>query len=284
MDELKRPRTRRALIMAAAGGAAALAVRAATPMGVAAHDPDDLQLNAVNSSPGTTTLNCTALDTDALVVHGANATTGSAILAVGAHAPGIRAYSGEDAAIYAINGDESGAATQAQTMTTGAYGYAPTSPDPATSVGAGVWGDSADIGVVGTGGLGVFGSGNFGVEGDGYNAQGQTSGGVGVAGYAGDPGTVGVFADAGTHTDRTALRVLGKVAFSRSGRTTISAGASSKKITLAGVTSGSLVFASLASNRSGRYVRAVVPTTGSFTIYLNTSVTSASYLVWWVIN
>jgi hypothetical protein len=40
----------------------------------------------------------------------------------------------------------------------------------------------------------------------------------------------------------------------------------------------------LHSNRASRYVRAVVPTTGSFTIYLNTSVTSATYVAWFVIN
>ena len=46
----------------------------------------------------------------------------------------------------------------------------------------------------------------------------------------------------------------------------------------------SRVFAVLHSNRSGRYVRAVVPTTGSFTIYLNTTVTSATYVAWFVLN
>jgi hypothetical protein len=38
-------------------------------------------------------------------------------------------------------------------------------------------------------------------------------------------------------------------------------------ITLAGVTTSSLVFAVLYSNRSGRYVQAVTPTTGKFTIW-----------------
>ena len=78
--------------------------------------------------------------------------------------------------------------------------------------------------------------------------------------------------------------VRGKALFSRSGRTTIAAGQSTKKINLTGVTWSSLVFAVLRSNRSGRYVRAVVPTTGSFTIYLNTSVTSSTYVVWFVVN
>jgi hypothetical protein len=55
-------------------------------------------------------------------------------------------------------------------------------------------------------------------------------------------------------------------------------------VNLAGVSFSSLVFAVLRSNRSGRYVRAVVPTTGYFTIYLNTTVTSSTYVVWFVLN
>ncbi len=55
-------------------------------------------------------------------------------------------------------------------------------------------------------------------------------------------------------------------------------------ISLAGVASNSRVFAVLASNRSGRYVRAVVPTTNSFTIYLNTTVTSTTVVTWFVLD
>ena len=111
----------------------------------------------------------------------------------------------------------------------------------------------------------------------------SNTGGVGVFGYSGDPSTIGVHAYAGS-TDRVALKVTGKAQFSRSGRATILAGASTKAITLAGVTTGSLVFAVLGSNRSGRWVRAVVPAAGKFTIYLNTSVTSSTFVTWWVLN
>ena len=71
---------------------------------------------------------------------------------------------------------------------------------------------------------------------------------------------------------------------SRAGKSTIGTGRSSLKINLAGVSANSRVFAVLHSNRSGRYVRAVVPTTGSFTIYLNSAVTSATFVAWFVIN
>ena len=81
-----------------------------------------------------------------------------------------------------------------------------------------------------------------------------------------------------------ALDVRGKVKFSRSGRTNISAGQSSKLITLAGVTTGSKVFAVLHSNRSSRYVRAVVPATGRFRIYLNATVSSTTSVAWFVLD
>jgi hypothetical protein len=74
------------------------------------------------------------------------------------------------------------------------------------------------------------------------------------------------------------------VKFSRSGKTKITAGHNKKTIALPGVTSSSLVFAVLRSNRSGRWVRAVVPGAGLFTVYLNTDVGSDSYLVWFVLN
>ena len=150
-----------------------------------------------------------------------------------------------------------------ETPFTGVYGFS--QADATDGLGSGVWGSSPDTGVVGTGSTGVLGLGASGVAG------------------IGDPGGVGVEAIGWTATD-VALRVDGKVQFSRSGKSTIGTGKSSLKINLAGVSSGSRVFAVLHSNRSGRYVRAVVPTTGSFTIYLNTTVTSATFVAWFVIN
>jgi len=264
-DDVSVPRSRRALLAAAAGGAAALAASAALPLTAAATDPYDLALSQVNVAGGTTQLDCIMLDADALVVNAANANTGSGVVASGAHAPGVRAYSGEQAALYALNGDQSHAATQAQTIVTGVYGWAPTAPDPTVSVGSGVWGDSDDVGVYGSGGTGVYGYGGVGVVGESASTS------------------AGVLAVAKSATD-LALDVRGKAHFSRSGRSNISAGASSKLINLAGVTSGSKVFALLHSNRSGRYVRAVVPATGRFRIYLNASVSSTTSVAWFVLD
>lgn len=176
------------------------------------------------------------------------------------------------------------------TLPTGTYGEA------AGASPTGVWGQGGTVstgsstGVYGEGDTGVWGFGGWGV----FGASDATGTGVygfsgasvpaapvhtGVFGYS-DSGT-GVYAKAATGT---ALYVVGKARFSRSGRSTIGSGKSSLVVYLAGVTTSSLVFAVLYSSRSGRYVRAVTPTTGKFTIYLNTTVTSSTYVSWFVVN
>lgn len=130
----------------------------------------------------------------------------------------------------------------------------------------GVAGDSAQLG-----GTGVLGTSNFaegiGVEGD----QGGT--GSGVYGLAKANG-VGVFGDttSGTgviarSTNGTALDVRGKATFSRSGQVTIAVGTATKKITLARVTTTSMILAT-AQQDGTVYVRSAVPASGSFTIHL----------------
>jgi hypothetical protein len=176
----------------------------------------------------------------------------------------VRNVGTEAAALVATTGDETAAATLTQTASTGIYGWAPTLNDP-DFFATGVWGDGEDVGTYGSGTVGVMGDGVVGVVGR------ADLGGSGIQAINFDPTGV-------------ALQVYGKVQFSRSNKNTIGAGKSSLKVNLAGVTSSSRVFAVLHSNRAGRYVRAVVPTTGSFTIYLNTTVTSATYVAWFVLN
>lgn len=249
------PRSRRALLTAAAGGAAAMAASAAMPLTAAAADGGNVVLGAQNTSESETTIT--------------EATAGEVAFKAVTTNP-------DRAALVGATGDQTDIRI-ALTQFTGVYGWAPEAPFPADPQfeGSGVWGDSPDDGVVGTGGLaGVLGIG----------------GGTGVVGI-GDDGVVGVGGPTGAgiramadSPTTLALAVTGKVTFSRSGRTTILTGRSSIKITLAGVTSASRVFAVLHTNRSGRYVRAVVPTTGSFTIYLNTTVPGSTHVAWFVIN
>jgi hypothetical protein len=159
----------------------------------------------------------------------------------------------------------------------------------------GVVGSGTQVGVQGFGspstGLGVFGEGQTGIDGDsdtqdgtgvlgtsdaptGIGVKGESNGsGSGVYGLANAAG-VGVFGDTtdGTgvlarSTNGTALDVRGKVSFSRSGLVTVPAGAASKKVTLAGVTSASMILAT--AQRDGTvYVRSAVPASGSFTLHL----------------
>ena len=79
-----------------------------------------------------------------------------------------------------------------------------------------------------------------------------------------------------------ALDVVGKARFSRSGKAVITTGKKSVKVTLAGVSTSSLVFANLATNAAGKYVAAVVPASGSFTIYLNANAAGSVSVAWFV--
>jgi hypothetical protein len=246
------PRSRRALLAAAAGGAAALAASAALPLTAVAHDAQDVQKNVDNPTTATTTVT--------------NATAASPAFAGSATGTGygLQGTSGGGAGVFAWSVAPPNGWDPAFGAYVGVFGSAPVSPDP-TSGAAGVWGDSDDFGVYGSGSIGVFGIGDLGVYAESTSAN------------------AAVLAVANTAVD-TALDVRGKVKFSRSGRSTIGAGKSSILVTLAGVTSVSRVFAVLHSNRSNRWVRAVVPVTGKFTIYLNASATSATYVAWFVIN
>jgi hypothetical protein len=270
MENVDRTTTRRALLAAAAGGAAALAAQAVAPLAASAHDPEDVKLGGTNTATATTDIDTSA--TAGVNAFSATAAGGSAIVATntGATGSGVSATSATEAAVYAVSGDATNAAIPADAASTAVYGFSPLSANPSL-VGTGVWGDSDEVG--------VYGSGGIGVEGDGFG-----TGGVGVLGFAATAATTGVYAQADA-TDRTAPKVKGKVAFSRSGKTAIAARVSSKVITVAGVTTSSLIFAVLATNRPGRWVRAVVPAAGKFTVYLNTSVLSGTtYVVWWIIN
>jgi hypothetical protein len=246
------PRSRRALLAAAAGGAAALAASAALPLTAAAADPNDVVKGVNNATTATTSITDSTADSNAFA---ASATgTGNGVQATSTGGAGVFAWSVSTPPWW----------SPTDGAFTGIFGHSPASGD-ANLAAAGVWGDSDDWGVFGSGAVGVFGSGDIGVF------ASSTSTNAAVLALAQSP------------TD-LALDVRGKVKFSRSGRSTIGAGKSSLSVTLAGVSSASRVFAVLVSNRPGRWVSAVVPVTGKFVIYLNTSVTSATYVSWFVIN
>ena len=251
------PRSRRALLAAAAGAAGAFAAHAALP----------LSASAVSTNLMTETDNATVATT-AVSDSGAISTAFSARALGSGFGYGIEGISltGGGVVGWSISAPDASWFIPDYTAYTGVFGSAPA--HPATDIAAtGVWGDSPDIGVFGSGGSGVVGYGGVGVEGDANTTA----------------GAVGVWAWAPT-TSQVALKVTGKVKFSRSGRQSMSSGTKSRAVTLAGVTSTSKVFAVLATSESGRWVRAVVPAAGKFTIYLNTTLTSSAVVSWFVLD
>ncbi len=278
-------RSRRAILAGAAAGAAALAAhQLASPLPAAAIDVNDLALNIDNPTTLVTSITQGTLGADAFNATGAgvgrgivgSSPDGAGVIGVttGVVMAGVIGLAGNTAgSAYALaNAD----------LDTGLYGFA-----NATSNSSGVWGESGEAGysgVVGTGSstdtsdsTGVYGFGDTGVYGYGSNGV-WGDGFYGVRGLAVDAtGSAGVLAQAPT-TRAYALYASGKVKLTRSGRTYVSARTSSRKVVLAGVTSATHVLAQLATNRAGYYIQAVVPTTGSFTIYLNKAAPGTTYV------
>ncbi len=246
-------RSRRALLAAAAGSAAAVVASAALPL-TAVAAPVSVMSEQDNSTQLETTISN----------HGVgNAFTGHSVVVDGRYGVEGTSLAASGIAGWSVSPPD---IDTASTLYTGVFGSSPASPT-SSAVGTGVWGDSPDIGVYGSGGSGVVGFGAVGVEGDANSSAGS----IGVRAFA-------------PSTAQIALKVTGKVSLSRSGRTTMSSRTSSKAISLAGVTSTSKVFAVLASNRSGRYIRAIVPASGKFTIYLNTTLSSSAVVSWFVLD
>lgn len=173
---------------------------------------------------------------------------------------------------------------------TGVHGHAALSANSvgifgSSSEGMAVAGVANDgYGSVGIGYIGVYGTGAAGVVGD-------VSEGTGVMGWSGvafapaPAARVGVWA--GAEPGRTALQVKGVARFDRSGKTTLTAGQASKRVTVpGGISTTSFGLAVLQAARTGVYVRAVVPSpaNGWITIYLNKAVTVSTVVGWQVIG
>jgi hypothetical protein len=256
-EELTTPRSRRALLAAAAGAAGALAANAVMPL-TAAAAPTNLLTEQPNPTVATTSVIDSGADSNAFESHATGTGVGYGLLGTSLDAGGVVGWS--------VSEPDPTWFEAAFTAYTGVFGSAPAYIDSSQSA-TGVWGDSPDIGVLGTGGNGVVGYGYVGVEGDANSVA----------------GSIGVWAWAPS-TAQVALRVTGKVSLSRSGRKAMSSGSSSALIYLGGVTTTSKVFAVLATSESGRWVRAVVPAAGRFRIYLNTTLSSSAVVSWFVLD
>jgi hypothetical protein len=156
------------------------------------------------------------------------------------------------------------------------FGYG-VAGDGVTTFGAGVWGDSPDFGVYGSGGTGVVGDGGT----DGWGVYGWSSSSYGVYGESSTGNAL-----MGVSASGYGLYVEGKVKFAtRSGRSpSIAKGKTSWVKTLAGVTSSSIVIAVLQQAETGTWVRAAVAGSGKFTVYFNKALPTASVVGWMILN
>lgn len=281
-DERGARRSRRELLTAAAGGAAALAAGAMVK---------PLPASAVSTAVMTETDNPTTAETS-ITATLSDGTGDELVVAFESNVNdgfvGVRGYSPTGQGV--LGDSDSGHGIAGRLGDTGPnIGYAPAGVLGVSAVadGSGV----SAVGVVGVdafGEIGVLGQGGSGVVGigDGLGPPGLY--GTGVYGHAGasttpaPPSNVGVYARGDGAA--TALRVQGKAVFSRSGRSYVGANRSYRVVTMAGVTSASLVLVTLQTRRTGVYVAAAVPAAGKFTVYLNKAVTATTYFAYMILN
>jgi len=255
--------TRRALLGAAVGAIGVMAAEAvAAPAAVRAGIDGDVVLGEFNFGESATVIQTLSGDSFRAVTGGTGNT------AVYGHA--------DAASGHGVYGVSNGTSTDSVGVWGRVFG----------GDGHGVRGTAKDGG--GTlAGIGVFGEGETGVSAHGVvygvygvadslgtGVTGVCTAGTGVHGLAPN-GIGGVFESA----SGTALKTLGKVVIGakRSGRVKVAAGKASGYVSVTGVTTGSLVIATLSSARSGVWVRAAVAGTGRVTVHLNKAVGSAIY-------
>jgi hypothetical protein len=269
--ETAMPRTRRALLTAAAGAAAAAAATAIAPAAVLAHDVDDVQKSTDNATTAITSITQGTADTNAFEANG----MGIGVGVVGTTDATV------NAGVVGTAGDTSGSlyVTHDFDIDAGVYGYASQT--------------FVSSGVVAEGPTGMYATGDWGIYADGQTVGIFTNAypsGTALQAHAGSgepPAPLANVALLGTvsTTSQTGLRAHGKVQFpNRSGRVGFAAGAASKTVSVSGVTSTNMAFAVVNKNASGLYVRAVVPATGKITIYLSKGAPSGTYVSWLVLG
>jgi hypothetical protein len=282
-------RSRRAVLGAALGGAAAAAATSLVAASPALADTGDAAvLGQGNAADEITSFENTTDGHPSL--QGLHSATGTGVVGTSVDGIGAAGRSTDSTpsdygtkpsnrtGVWGVAGDETDAAQV--TDETGIYGYSDLSENA-----IGVWGDSIQgFGVYASGATGLLASGPYG----GVVAVSDSLG-IGVWGHVGGltptpiPSGVGVYARSGS-TSMLALQVEGRVRFSRSGRTYLTASAKSRTIKMPGVTTRSYIIATVQTNASGVYVRSVVPASGKFTIHLSKAGGKRIYVGYFVIN
>jgi len=268
MTEIDAPKTRRAVLGAAAAAAVAVAADAFIHPHTAAAGTGTMVYGSVNNNAGTDRTALTSSSSaETLSVDNSGSGIGLAVSAAGLTSVAIYGLAEKG---YGVIGDIS--------ILDKGFG------------GIGVWGRDRDIpGKIATAGTSYSGTGVVGYVADGASdAVPPTTGGMtGVYGYA--PGGTGVAARSDTGT---ALQVTGKAAFSRSGRVTLIKGRSYVDVDLrtkGGLSGSPLCFANILSRRGGVHIETVrpnYPVAGKLRIYLNkvASATSSTTLAWIVMG
>jgi hypothetical protein len=262
-------RSRRAILLAAAGGTAAVVADAiARPHSAVAGTPvpvyRDQPSQAVTAETG---LHNSSNSSDVFSAISDNA--GVAIFGYSIGELGVHGASGSAAGVQGTSDSGDGVAGSSNSAS-GVHG------ESTGANGSGVFGFNLSN-------SGIKGAGRIGIQGDVGPTQTAVHGFVGNSAAPVPPAGVGVVAQAQS-ASLIALHVKGRAKFDRSGVVTVAGGTSSVTKTLAGVTSSSLILAVLGQDRAGVWVRAAVPSAGTFKVILNKNVASATKVTYFVLG
>jgi hypothetical protein len=267
------PRTRRSLLAAAAAGAAGLAAASLSrPRAVVAATGDPVLAGGNVSADAATKITATTgLSTDVVALNTVGAGLGSGVTGVSPSGAGVLGVSGDTSA-DAYGGNDVGVSGRAAGV----------------DALAGVSGDSdVGFGVLGTsGGAGVFGAGAvIGVMANCFDVTGTSLYAVSSAGLPAAPaGNVAAHIKRAVTDPGHALFVDGRMRLKWSGRVAVAAGATSKKITVTGMTSGTMVFAMFQTNEAGVWVRAAIPTTNAITFAFSKALATSAVVAWMAVG
>jgi hypothetical protein len=307
-------RTRRGLLVGAAGAAAAVAAASLAKAAPAdAADGNPVLIGNVNSASTVTEIDSTSEGLKVFTNNGAAVRAlGDTLGLLGTGDVGVegQSFGGEgvlgtvtlsgtgvhgttpDAGGYGVHGENTGSGAGVYaTSASGEGAYAQSGSTAGTTPGQtqnGVHGVS-DSGS----GAGVFGehmNGGAAVQGNSLSGNGKGVLGVGPIGIAGLPTSGGTALLGTTSFDGTGIAVhaAGPAQFDLSGLATIAAGKSTVTITQVSLRSGSLILATLQNKVTGIYVASAVPSVSGqkVTINLNKAVPAGktAKVAWFVVN
>jgi hypothetical protein len=276
------PRSRRALLAAALGAAAATAAHAlGRPAQVRANDPNDVLLGGNNVTGATTSFNNMFTDLDMITINTIG--QGYGVLATSNNGTGLEGRSNHPN-FYGVVGNNIGDSGGGGVFGSTAATFGETSGVAGQVVSPEGFGVLADTLATGATARALVahapaGTGVVGWAGTGPHPAGRP--GTGVYGYSA-AGTGGQF----TSSTGNALRVSGKARFNRAGRVNVPKNRKYVDVTVpGGLASNTIVNATIQMYRSGVAVSGVrhnYPTAGKIRIYLTKvpSTTSSTPVAW----